>query len=142
MGEGKTIQRRKFLKDLAVAGAGAAAGLGGAPALISNPSPNETIAVGCIGVGTQGHRLMQQAQAVPNTEIRVISDLYAGNVERAKKLCKNPNVRFVKEWEKVVSDPDIDVVIIGAPDFWHAPMTVAAAESRKDIYVEKGWCIT
>ena len=142
MSEGKPMQRRKFLKDLAVGGAGVAAGLRGAPALLSNPSPNETIGVGCIGVGTQGHRLMQLAQAVPNTEIRVISDLYTGNVARAKKLCKNPHVRFVKEWEKVMSDPDIDVVTIGAPDFWHAPMTIAAAESKKDIYVEKGWCIT
>jgi predicted dehydrogenase len=136
------MQRRKFLKNLAVAGAGVAAGLRGAPALLSRPSPNETIGVGCIGVGTQGHRLMRQAQAVPNTEIRLISDLYAGNVARAKKLCKNPNVRFVKEWEKVVSSPDIDVVTIGTPDFWHAPMTIAAAESKKDVYVEKGWCIT
>jgi predicted dehydrogenase len=140
MSETKPMQRRKFLKDLAVAGAGVAAGLGSGPALLSNPSPNETIGVACIGVGTRGHTLLQQAQAVPNAEIRVISDLYAGNVARAKKLCKNPNVRFVKEWEKVVSDPDVDVVTIATPDFWHAPMTIAAAESKKDIYVEKGWC--
>jgi predicted dehydrogenase len=140
MSKTEPIQRRKFLKNLAVAGAGVAAGLGTGPAFLSNPSPNETIGVGCLGVGTRGHTLMQDAQAVPNVEIRAISDLYAGNVARAKKLCKNPNVRVVKEWEKVVSDPDIDVVIIAAPDFWHAPMTIAAAESKKDIYVEKGWC--
>jgi predicted dehydrogenase len=31
-------------------------------------------------------------------------------------------------------------VVIATPDFWHAPMVIAAAESKKDIYVEKGWC--
>ena len=28
------------------------------------------------------------------------------------------------------------------PDFWHAPMTVRAAEAGKDVYVEKGLCRT
>jgi predicted dehydrogenase len=46
----------------------------------------------------------------------------------------------VHEWEKVVQDPDIDAVIIASPDFWHAPMVIAAAQAKKDIYVEKGWC--
>ena len=80
-------------------------------------------------------------QAVANTEIRVISDLYDGNKKRAQNLCKNSNVRFVQEWEKAVEDKDIDAVIIATPDFWHAPMVIAAAHAKKDIYVEKGWCI-
>ncbi len=46
----------------------------------------------------------------------------------------------MREWEKAVADPDVDAVFIATPDFWHAPMTVAAAQARKDIYVEKGWC--
>jgi len=134
------VGRRAFLKNVGATGAGLAVGLRGAPALLGTASPNETIGVACIGVGTQGHRLLRLAQAVPNTEIRLICDLYTGNVTRAQRLCTNPKVRVMKEWEKVVKDPDIDVVIIAAPDFWHAPMTVAAAKSKKDIYVEKGWC--
>ena len=49
-------------------------------------------------------------------------------------------VKTGKEWEKVMADPDIDAVVIATPDFWHAPMTIRAAESKKDVYVEKGWC--
>jgi predicted dehydrogenase len=130
------IARREFLKEAA----GAAAAITGAPALLSSRSPNGRLGVACIGVGTRGHTLLQHVQAVPNNEIRIICDLYQGNIKRAQGLCKNPEARIVKEWEKAVTDRDIDAVIIAAPDFWHAPMVIAAAKAHKDIYTEKGWC--
>lgn len=113
-----------------------------APAALSARGGNDKVRVACIGVGTQGHRLLQAVQNVPGTEIAVICDLYSGNIARAKELCTNKDVRIVTEWEKVVEDPGIDAVIIAVPDFWHAPITVAAANHQKDIYVEKGWCTT
>ncbi len=139
MSDENRIERRSFLKDLA-GGAAAAATWQGAPAILARPKPNEIIGVANIGVGTQGHRLLQSAQAVDKTEIRVVSDLYDGNIARAKRLCTNPKLRIVKDWEKAISDPDVDAVIIAVPDFMHAPITIAAAESKKDIYVEKAWC--
>lgn len=132
MSENNDLHRRDFLK--------AATALAGAPALAAQRSPSDKIGVACVGVGTRGHQLLTEAQSVPNTEIRIICDLYEGNIKRAQGLCKNPKVRVVHEWEKAVADPDIDVVLIATPDFWHAPMLIRAAESRKDIYVEKGWC--
>lgn len=138
----ENIDRRTFIKTSAVAGAGLALGAQHAFAALKNRSPNDVIGVACIGVGTQGHRLLQTVQAVPNTEVRVICDLYNGNIQRALGLCTNKNVRVVKEWEKVMSDPGIDAVIIAVPDFWHSTLTVAAAQAGKDIYVEKGWCRT
>ena len=65
-----------------------------------------------------------------------------GNVKRAQRLSKNPHVRVVHEWEKAVADPDVDVVLIATPDFWHAPMAVRAAENKKHVYVEKALCRT
>ena len=130
------VRRRAFLHGLAGAGTIAA---GMAPAQSTRRNPSDILGVASIGVGTQGYRLLTYAQAVPNTEIRVICDLYEGNVQRARKLCTNPKVRVERDWEKAVSDPDIDVVLIAAPDFSHAPMTVRAALEKKGIYVEKGW---
>ncbi len=140
MDKKSTIERRQFLKSIPAAGAGLTAAITGAPALFARKSPSDIIGVACIGVGTQGHYLMQYLQQVPNTEVRIICDLYEGNRNRGRSLCKNSKVRFVLEWEKAVADPDIDAVIIATPDFWHAPMVIAAAGARKDIYVEKGWC--
>jgi predicted dehydrogenase len=140
MKQESSMARRQFLKTIPAAGATLSASVYGAPAILRQRNPNDVVGIGCIGVGTQGHYLLQYVQAVPNTEVRVICDLYEGNRQRAKKLTRNPNVRFILEWEKTVRDPDIDAVIIAAPDFWHAPMVIAAAQAKKDIYVEKGLC--
>ncbi len=57
-------------------------------------------------------------------------------------MAKNKNFKVVHEWEKAVTDPDIDAVLIATPDFWHAPMTIRAAQAKKDVYVEKGFSKT
>jgi predicted dehydrogenase len=127
-----TLHRRDFLKSAAATAA--------APAIHAQTKANDRLGIACVGVGTRGHELLRQVQELPNTEVRIISDLYTANVARAQKLCKNEKVRVVREWEKAVTDPDIDAVIIATPDFWHAPMTIRAAEAKKDVYVEKGLC--
>lgn len=139
MATSSPVTRRNFLKQTAV-GAAAVSTISGAPAILAQRNPMDMIGVACIGVGTKGYRNLKDAQVVPNTEIRVICDLYDGNINRALSLCDNPNVQVIREWEKAVEAPGIDVVIISTPDFWHAAMTIAAAEAHKDIYVEKGWC--
>ena len=139
--EPKPKSRRTFLKSTATAGAALAVTAKQAPAVLANASPNKVLGVAMIGVGTQGHGLINAVQLVPDAEIRVICDLYTGNIRRAQGLCSNKSVRIVKEWERVVEDKDIDAVVIAVPDFWHAPITVAAAKHKKDIYVEKGWCV-
>src|SRR5581483_8001224 len=104
MNESGKFPRRDFLKGATL--------LAGAPALMAQRNPSDRIGVACLGVGTRGHQLLTDAQSVPNSEVRVICDLYEGNVKRALGLCKNPNVRVVHEWEKALADPDIDVVLI------------------------------
>jgi len=128
------IERRDFLKG--------AAGLAGVPAVLAQRDPNSQLGVAILGVGTRGFYLMRETQILPNAQIRVICDIYEGNIKRAKEFCSNPKAKVVREWEKAVTDPDVDAVIIATPDFWHAPMTVRAAQAKKHVYVEKGLCRT
>lgn len=132
-----TIPRRTFLRQAAATGVAL-----GAPAVLAQKKPGEKIGVGVIGVGTRGFYLMKQFQEIEDVEIRSICDLYDGNLKRARQASKNDRVRTTKEWERVIADPDIDAVVIATPDFWHAPMTIAAAEAKKDVYVEKAWCVS
>ncbi len=136
MSSNKTLARRSFLQQ-------AASGLAlGAPALLAQRKPNEKIGVAVIGVGTRGFYLMKEFEAIEDVEVRSVCDLYDGNLKRAREASKNDRLRTTKEWERVIADPDIDAVVIATPDFWHAPMTIAAAEAKKDVYVEKAWCVT
>ena len=119
-----------------------AASLAAAPAILAQRNPNDRIGVAAVGVGTRGIYLLQQAQECPNTEIRVICDLYDSNLKRAANTAWNKKAQTLKDWEKAVSSPDVDVVFIATPDFWHAPMTIRAAEMKKHVYVEKALCRT
>ncbi len=135
MSETNNFSRRTLLS-----GAGATAVA--APAILAQRNPNDRIGVAMVGVGTRGIYLLERAQECPNTEIRLISDLYDSNIKRGVNAVFNKKAQVVKEWEKAVSSPDIDAVFIAVPDFWHAPIAVRAAENKKHVYVEKALCRT
>ena len=103
---------------------------------------NDRIGIACVGVGTRGSYLLEQARDCPNTEIRIVCDLYDARLQRAVKLAGNPKVQATKEWEKAITSKDVDAVIIATPDFWHAVMAIQAAQAGKDVYLEKALCRT
>jgi predicted dehydrogenase len=115
--------------------------LAGAPALLGQTKPKEPLGIGIIGVGLRGKRLLGWAQQAPGAEVRIMADLYDANLRKAQDLCMNRKVRLTKQWEQVIEDPSVQAVIIATPDFWHAPMVIAAAKAGKHIYCEKGWCL-
>jgi len=125
------ISRRMFLAG--------ATSLAAAPAL-AQPNANDRLGIAMIGVGTRGIYLLEQVQQCPNVEIRIICDLYDGNLKRAS--ARVPKAMLTKEWEKTVASPDVDAVFVATPDFWHAPIAMAAARAKKHVYVEKALCRT
>jgi predicted dehydrogenase len=68
--------------------------------------------------------------------LAAVCDVWDVHLEAARKLA-DPNGFATKQFEEVLARPDIDAVVIGSPDHWHVPMTIAACEAGKDVYVEK-----
>ena len=40
-------------------------------------------------------------------------------------------------YEELLTAKDVDAVVIGTPDHWHAPATILACDAGKHVYVEK-----
>ncbi|NQT51024.1 Gfo/Idh/MocA family oxidoreductase, partial [bacterium] len=47
-----------------------------------------------------------------------------------------------KDFRQVLGRKDIDAVVIGTPDHWHAIQTIDACDAGKDVYVEKPLSVT
>src|SRR5262249_16868168 len=41
------------------------------------------------------------------------------------------------DFRKLLDRKDIDIVVVGTPDHWHAAPTLLACQAGKDVYVEK-----
>jgi myo-inositol 2-dehydrogenase / D-chiro-inositol 1-dehydrogenase len=118
--------------------------------VLGRPAPSDTLALGCIGVGRQGQGDMQEAiYRGLETGARVVAvcDVDSHRVEDAQWLVdkiyaeeaggKPSGCAAYRDFRELLARKDIDGVLIVTPDHWHAFVALAAAEARKDIYLEK-----
>lgn len=136
--------RREFLKrSIAVAGAVAlptiipAAVLGREGAV----APSERITVGVIGIGPR--MTYDLAGVLPKSDVRCVAicDVQASRREAGKKLIDqhygNSDCKVYRDFRELLAREDINTVMIGTGDRWHAVASVLAAKAGKDIYSEK-----
>ncbi|MGO8815069.1 MAG: Gfo/Idh/MocA family oxidoreductase [Terriglobia bacterium] len=135
MDSSSQVSRRGFIKAAGLGGATLAA----APAWGRILGANDRINVALIGVGCRGNDhlelLLQHRKNKPDIEIVAICDTYQKRLSMA--LRKAPGAKTYAHHQEVLQRTDIDAVFIATPDHWHAPITLAAMESGKDVYVEK-----
>ncbi len=79
---------------------------------------------------------MKALQSVPGTRITAVCDVWDENLQKGKELA-DPAASTTKDYRELLARKDVDAVIIGTPDHWHSPLTIAACEAGKDVYVEK-----
>ena len=135
------MDRRDFLRSTVIAGA--SAGLGAPAAHAANAgaqaprvSASERLRLGFIGTGARGQELMDACLAVRGLEIVAVCDAYTGRAERAKARAGG-QAAIVADHRAVLDDKRVDAVFIATPDHWHAPLTLAALDAGKDVYLEK-----
>ena len=105
-------------------------------------SPNDQINIGAIGIKGMGWANVNAALKVPGVNLVALCDVDQNVLdERMGELAKlNVDAKKVKtynDYRKLLEQKDIDAVIIGTPDHWHALMMMHACEAGKDVYCEK-----
>ncbi len=145
------ITRRQFLGTTSIATATAPFIL---PSSIwaADPGPNSKIAMGFIGVGTQGRGLLNGFLHSKETQILAVCDVDTTRREHSQKTIENYyNQQADKDYKgcatyldfrELLARKDIDAVCIATPDHWHAIPVIRACEAKKDIYCEKPMSLT
>lgn len=97
---------------------------------------NDTVRIGCIGTGGRAQVLMKNIESVKGASLAAVCDVWDENLQKAKAIA-GPSAFSTKNYQDILGRKDIDAVLIGAPDHQHVPLTIAACNAGKDVYVEK-----
>jgi predicted dehydrogenase len=105
-------------------------------------SPADQVNIGAIGINGMGWSNVNAALKVPGVNLVAVCDVDQNVIDRrlAELTKKNVDVSKIKkynDYRKLLDQKDVDAVIIGTPDHWHALMMIHACEAGKDVYVEK-----
>ena len=135
------IPRRSFIKRTAAVSAGAAVfpmivpasalGRGGATA------PSNRLAMGCIGVGSQGTGNMKGFLKKEELQIVAVADVDRGHRQAAQNIVNETydtqGCAEYDDFRELLARDDLDVISIAVPDHWHALVAIAAADRKRDI---------
>ena len=130
----KSLNRRKFLANVARGGAGLTILSGSASA--RGFAANEKLNVALVGCGGRGGWFVR---AIPDIGENIVA-MCDVNEQRAaaafKKLARVPKFH---DYRKMLREKDqqIDAVVVAAPDHVHAPCGMMAMKMGKHVYCEK-----
>jgi predicted dehydrogenase len=136
-GAGFNINRRRFVQ--AVSASVALSALGTDAADNARGKPRR---VGLIGAGWYGKSDLWRLIQVAPVEVVSICDvdqhMLAGAVEIAsQRQASRKKPRTYRDYREMLKEKDLDIVLVGSPDHWHALHAIAAMESGADVYCQK-----
>lgn len=146
------MKRRSFVRLLATA----------TPALIAFPqivraetlglgggiAPSNRINLGLIGAGGQGMGVANGLMNNPAVQMIAVCDVDARRREEARARAEKTNAEgsggevrkgcgAYVDYQELLARPDVDAVVIGTPDHWHALQLIHAARAGKHAFCEK-----
>ena len=149
------MERRSFIKKAAISTVGAISIPTIVPAsLFGKDAPSNKIQIGQIGFGriARDHDVAEtikydQAQFVAVCDVdskrladgkKHIDGYYA---EKTGKSSYS-DVKIYEDYQELLSNSEVDAVIISTPDHQHAELAIRAALAKKDIYLQKPTSLT
>ncbi len=118
-----------------------------ASALPKRIGPQDQINVAVIGPGgskggfRQGLGDTRNIASKPGVRVIAACDVDDQHTQEAAAVFGSDCARY-SDFREVIARKDIDAVVIGTPDHWHAIMAIAAMKAGKDVYCEKPMTLT
>jgi predicted dehydrogenase len=101
----------------------------------------DRIRVGGIGIGNRGMSDLRQMMGDDRVQFVAIADVRESAREAVKSYVdgfyKNNACEMLRDPEQMLARKDIDALLIATSDRWHGTMGIWAAQSGKDMYIEK-----
>ncbi len=132
--------RRQFLRAAGAIGfptviPGSALGKDGATA------PSERVTMAIIGTGGRGRTNLRNFMSFGDCQVIALCDLDVTQQREAFGMTYrqygNDDCQVYSDFREVLQRDDLDAVTVSTPDHWHALVSIAAANAKKDIYCEK-----
>lgn len=157
MAKRSSVSRRQFIKGTAAL---AVASPMIVPASVLGQSqrsdktvvpPSERLTLGFIGIGKQASGHLDVLSGLPTTQVIAVCDVHTGRRERAKNTTEQKYEKLERQgkgiaqyvdYHELLAHKDIQAVVIGVPDHWHAAPVIDACKAGKDIYCEKPLTLT
>src|SRR5262245_11053646 len=125
------------------AAASAALALPGRPRAAAPPA--RRIGFALVGIGK-----LTQTQLIPAlraTKVAKLTALVSGHADKAKRVAAaegvpERNIYSYETFDRIASNPDVDVVYVVLPNSMHAEYTIRALRAHKHVYCEKPMAVT
>jgi len=96
---------------------------------------NERAHLGLIGAGGRGRSVLGSFQKNADIQVDAVCDVFGDRIDAALKQA--PGAKTFGDHRKLLELKELDMVLIGTPDHWHAATTIDSLNAGKDVYVEK-----
>ncbi len=123
------LTRRQFIHGTLVAGAAMAL------PMRHVLGANDTINLGCIGLGGRGTAVAKSLAKQKGVRVVALAEVDETRLARVRKHF--PGAKGYADLRKLLDDKDINAVVVATCNHWHALATVWACQAGKDVYVEK-----
>ncbi|HEY5897527.1 MAG TPA: Gfo/Idh/MocA family oxidoreductase, partial [Burkholderiales bacterium] len=88
-----------------------------------------------VGTGWWGGELAKAAASLP--DVIEIAGFHSLDLDQCRRLREQHGGASFHSFEQVLSDKNVDAVVLATPHTLHVPQTAAAAAARKHVFVEK-----
>ena len=145
-----TTTRRRFLRRAA----GTAGALVAAPWVVparalgagDRPAPSGRITLGVVGLGGRNTGNLGHFLAQKDVQCLAVCDCFADRRKRGKEMVDrhyaSADCTATRLHEELLERGDLDALLIGTGDRWHAVLSMLAAKAGKDAYCEKPFSMT